>query len=47
MNLFLNDLENTTYLTNANCPNENYQYLTDAFLAVAEKHAPLKKKVER
>ena len=34
--LFLNDLEKTTFLTNSNCPNENYQYLTENFLSVVE-----------
>ena len=43
--LFLDDLEKTTFLTNSNCPNENYQHLTENFLSVVEKHAPLKKKV--
>ena len=46
---FLDDLEKTTFLTNSNCPNENYQHLTENFLlvVVVEKHAPLKKKIVR
>ena len=44
VSLFLNDLEKTTFLTNSNCPNENYQNSTENFLSVVEKHAPLKKK---
>ena len=34
-------------MTNSNCPNENYQHLTENFLSVVEKHAPLKKKIVR
>ena len=45
--LFLNDLEKPTFLTNSNCPNENYQHLTENFISVVEKHAPLKKKIVR
>ena len=44
VSLFLNDLEKTTFLTNSNCPIENYQPLTENFISVVEKHAPLKKK---
>ena len=47
VSLFLNDLEKTTLLTNSNCPNENYQHLTENFISVVEKHAPLKKKIIR
>ena len=35
------------FLTNSNCPNENYQHLTENFISVVEKHAPLKKKSVR
>ena len=45
--LLLNDLEKTTFLTTANCPKESYQHITDNFLSVVEKHAPLKKKIVR
>ena len=50
--LFLNDLEKTTSLINSNCPNENYQQnekwkLSENFISVVEKHAPLKKKIVR
>ena len=45
VSLFLNDLEKTTLLTNSNCPNENYQHLTENFISVVEKHAPLKRKL--
>ena len=38
--LILVDLEKTTFLTNSNCPNENYEH-------VVEKHAPFKKKIVR
>ena len=34
-------------MTNSNCPNENYQHLTENFISVVEKHAPLKKKITR
>ena len=37
----------TTFLTNSNCPNENYQRLTENFVSVVEKYAPLKKKIIR
>lgn len=45
--LFWNDLENTTFQKNSNCAIKNYQYSTDNFFAVVEKHAPLKKKIVR
>ena len=45
--LFLNDLEKTVFLTNSNCPIENYQHLTENFLSIVEKHAPLKKEIVR
>ena len=45
--LLLNDLEKTTFLTNANYPKESYQHITENFLSVVEKHAPLKKKIVR
>ena len=34
-------------MSNSNCPNENYQHLTENFISVVEKHAPLKKKIIR
>ena len=43
--LFLNDLEKATFLTNSNCPNKNYQHLTENFLSVVEKHTPRNKKI--
>ena len=43
----MNDLEKATFLAYSNCPNENYQHLTENFLLVVEKHAPLKKKIVR
>ena len=45
--LYLNDLQKTTFLRNSNCPNENYQDLTENLLSVVEKHAPPKKKIVR
>ena len=45
--LILDGLEKTTFLTNSNCPNENYERLTENFLSVVEKHAPFKKKTVR
>ena len=32
--LFLSDLEKTIFLTNSNCPNGNYQHLTEHFISV-------------
>ena len=43
----MNDLEKTTFLAYSNCPNENYQHLTENFILVVEKPAPLKKKIVR
>ena len=34
-------------MRNSNCPNENYQDLTENLLSVVEKHAPPKKKIVR
>ena len=45
--LFLNDLEKTIFLANPNCRNEKYQHLTENFLLVVEKHAPLKKNCKK
>ena len=46
------DLENDLgkkqlFLTNSNCPNENYENLTENLLLVVEKPAPVKKKIVR
>ena len=43
----MNDLEKTTFWAYSNCPNENYQHLTENFILVVEKPAPLKKKIVR
>ena len=34
-------------MTNSNCPNENYEHLTENFLSVVEKHALIKKEIVR
>ena len=41
--LFLGNLERITFSTRANGANKNYQFLTETFLAIVEKHTPLKK----
>ena len=44
---FLNDLENTNFISISEDPDEHYDYLTTKFHEVVDKHAPLKKKFVR
>ena len=44
---FLNDLENTNFISISEDPAERYDYLTTKFHEVVDKHAPLKKKFVR
>ena len=44
---FLEDLNNTDVLLNTDDPNENCNFITDKFLNVVNRHAPLKKKTLR
>ena len=44
---FLNDLENTNFISISEDPDERYDYLTTKFHEVVDKHAPLKKKFVR
>ena len=44
---FLNDLENTNFISISEDPDERYDYLTTKFPEVVDKHAPLKKKFVR
>ena len=40
---FLEDLNSTYFSLNPDYPNENYNFITDKFLSVVNRHAPLKK----
>ena len=44
---FLHDLQNKNFSTSSNDPNVNYKSITENFLEVIDKHAPLKKKLVR
>ena len=44
---FLEDLNSTDFSLNTDDPNENYNFITDKFLKVVNRHAPLKKKILR
>ena len=44
---FLEDLNSTDFSLNTDDPNENYNFITDKFLNVVNRHAPLKKKTLR
>ena len=44
---FLEDLNSTDVSLNTDEPNENYSFITDKFLNVVNRHAPLKKKTLR
>ena len=44
---FLEDVNSTDFSLNTDDPNENYNFTTDKFLNVVNRHAPLKKKILR
>ena len=44
---FLNDLKEANFELSTNDPNENYCFITDAFIEIVERHAPLKKRFVR
>ena len=44
---FLEDLNSTDFSLNTDDPNENYNFITDKFLKVVNRHAPLKEKILR
>ena len=44
---FLEDLNRTDFSLNTDDPNENYNFITDKFFSVVNRHAPLKKKTLR
>ena len=44
---FLNDLKEANFELSTNDPNENYCFITDAFIKIVERHAPLKKRFVR
>ena len=46
-NSFLNDLRETNFDLSTNDPNENYCFITDIFIKIAKRHAPLKKRFFR
>ena len=43
----LNDVKNCDFSLKTDDPNENYNFLTNTFINIVNKHAPLKKKFER
>ena len=44
---FLNALKEANFELPTNDPNENYCFITYAFIKIAERHAPLKKRLAR
>lgn len=44
---FLKDVENHDFSLSTDNPNENYAFLTNTFIGIVNKHAPLKKKFIR
>ena len=44
---FLNDLKETNIRLDEKNPNQNYQFLIKTFLTIANKHAPLQKRIVR
>ena len=44
---FLNDFKNCDFSLKTDDPNENYDFLTNAFINIVNKYAPLKKKIIR
>ena len=44
---FLNALKEANFELSTNDPNENYCFITDAFIKIVERHAPLKKRLAR
>ena len=46
-NSFLNDLKETNFELSKNDPKENYRFITDTFIKINKRHAPLKKRLVR
>ena len=43
----MNDLKETNFELSTIDPNENYRFITDTFIKIVERHAPLKKRLVR